>query len=117
MIAVIGKMHLLHAKQVGIAFKCMHKLICKLLFVALRCQEGELRVTGGITMNEGRVEICFSETWGTVCDNFWDQLDATVVCRQLGYSEHGEHKVKLHLPHPPFPNRYSFQSVVGICYH
>ena len=47
-------------------------------------------MVNGATANEGRLEVCFNETWNTVCDDFWTNNYAKVVCRQLGYNTDGE---------------------------
>ena len=78
---------LLNCFLVYIAMYCKAFMLCWLFLISLAfCQNGQLRLAGGTSVNEGRVEICFNETWGTICDDVWDDLDATVVCSSLGYS-------------------------------
>ena len=47
--------------------------------------EGQLRLAGGDSPTEGRVEIFHAGVWGTVCDDGWYEDEAQTVCRQLGY--------------------------------
>ena len=54
------------------------------------CPPGDIRLVGGSVADEGRVELCLNNAWGTICDDGFDERDANVVCRQLGYPDQGK---------------------------
>lgn len=54
------------------------------------CNSTDIRLVNEVNNFQGRVEVCVNGRWGTVCDNEWNEDDAAVVCRQLGYSTWSE---------------------------
>ena len=84
--------------------------LCSCLHIIASCDEGSTRLTlegdivdsvylieGNIEefyfnkdeLTRGRIEVCVGERYGTICDDNWDNEDASVICSQLGFSRYG----------------------------
>ena len=71
------------------------------------CTDGSIRIfddgevyfsgegSGGDSLFEanemqGILEFCKDANWGTICADSWVNSDASVACRELGYSPYGK---------------------------
>ena len=65
------------------------------------CTEGSLRLLRNQASTPfksyGRVEICHSNHWGSICDSGWGTPDAKVACGQLGYTASGDYIMRYSL--------------------
>ena len=75
------------------------------LQTGVECEEGDVRLAGGVTNSSGRLEVCANGMWGRVCNalQYWGPDNARVVCRQLGFSGEG--------------NRNSSNTILQKCYY
>ena len=65
----------------------MHAITLLFPFLAIECEEGEIRLVGSPESDkEGIVEICFGTLWGIISDNSWSDENAKVVCSQLNFT-------------------------------
>ena len=74
--------------------------LCACVYIA-DCVDGDVMLQDGTHPSNGRVEICQYGIWQSVCSSHWDQNDAVVICRQLGYDSEGI---------------LDLQALAGLCY-
>ena len=75
--------------QLGIVTTVM--MLCSVV----NCTNKEIRLVGGSTNREGRLEVCIDGRWGTVCDNSQSGV-AGAVCSHLGFPAEGIPIKKVH---------------------
>lgn len=92
-------------------------ILCKWLY--LLSFSGKVRLAGGFTRCDGRIEYFVEGQWETVCAEFWDRRAAIVVCRQLDCGR--PHKLIQFGPGPEHTWTYrmycyGFESTLNRCY-
>ena len=86
--------------KLTIFYRHFHAVSALLLLLSFSlntaCVKGDIRLVpyNSYNAHSGRVEVCKDGRWGTICSDSFDGEDARVVCKQLGYSQHG----KIHAP-------------------
>ena len=49
------------------------------------CNDTDVRLVAGTREWNGRLEVCINGQWGSVCERHFEEIDAQVVCRELGH--------------------------------
>ena len=77
---------MLHCAVYIVNYKKTFTLLCTAFVAPSR---GDIRLVGvSSSDDEGLVEIYYPRRayqWSTVCTNDWDDTEAKIVCKQLGY--------------------------------
>ena len=91
-----------HTIKLDYGVQLCHQLVCKfnlvrtlknmskvqnvLCLFSTECSNGAVRLVGGQSTNEGRVEYCYNGGWTQFCEGNFRIEEAIVACRQLGYT-------------------------------
>lgn len=71
----------------GMQTKSHHQFNDNISFLIIECNDGHIRLMNGTEYVDGqmrgRVEVCIGNVYFTVCHDFWDALEAQVVCHYL----------------------------------
>ena len=67
--------------------KCRNVACVSFFLHKVDCSDGDIRLVGGESEREGRVEVCNNRGWGTVCGREWTDRHTAVVCRYFGFSD------------------------------
>lgn len=59
------------------------------LSATANCEEGDVRLRDGSIEQEGRIEVCHDNVWGSICGLGFDYTDAYVVCKELDFGVSG----------------------------
>lgn len=75
--------------------RIINMLFLTCIYKYLDCTNGEMRIVQRSNQiypqyTVGRIELCVNGSWGKICGDFFDNSDASVFCRQMGYSPLGE---------------------------
>ena len=59
---------------------------CIFIYCAACSRNGAVRLVGGQSSNEGRLEYCYNGAWTQFCHASFQIEEAVAACRQLGYT-------------------------------
>ena len=94
-----------------VANRCTHKddagVYCMEEVVSV-CSTGSARLTGSSlnATNEGILEVCVNNQWGTVCDDSWNEVGADIACRMAFKNDSSEKAI------PPICVHYACKYII-----